>query len=92
MKYYVRKETDHRGTFYCAYANPDFTGFIGLDMILEKLHEKFRKIQPADEFIGEFDTDDNGLICGQCGEPTKDGEKCGECKPAEAEHRMEMDR
>jgi hypothetical protein len=61
MKYYVRKETDHMGTFYCAYANPDFTGFIGLDMILEKLHKKLHNGQLADEYIGEFDTDDNGL-------------------------------
>jgi hypothetical protein len=35
--------------------------------------------------------DEPDFIACDCGEPTKDGEKCGECKASEAEHRMEMD-
>jgi hypothetical protein len=95
MKYYVRKEFSpvYGKMVWRSYADKDCTSLMKTEEAEEKLHETMKNvIKSPDEFIGEFDTDNNGLICGQCGEPTKDSEKCGECKSAEAEHGMEMDR
>ena len=103
MKYYVRKETDHYGVFYCAYKNPNYSGYMLLDRSLEGLAEKVKSWQETtQENIGEFDTDkpvepdDEEDVCADCGDPTDDAddEYCHPCKCARAEMAVEssMDR
>lgn len=103
MKYYVRKETDHNGTFYCAYKNPNFTEFIKCKIDLIALQKDMSAMPPKnDVIVGEFDTDkpvepdDEEDVCQDCGDPTDDAddEYCHPCKCARAEMAVEssMDR
>ena len=102
MKYYVRKETDHNGTFYCAYKTKGFKDYMFCEFTLEALHKRMRERPETNLDIGEFDTnkpvepDDNKDVCADCGEPTDDAddEYCHPCKCARAEMAVEssMDR
>jgi hypothetical protein len=104
MKYYVRKEIDHNGTFYCAYEKPNYTHYICCDFNLKSLGDSVTKEMASREkayeprmisyeVIGEFDTepDDEEDVCQDCGEPTDDPdyEYCTECLAGRAELAVE---